>query len=118
MIVTLSLGMGQKGLAAWWCVQLLHPCLGLCSYSRSTIRIGARWGHQNSACAQQFQRTKKLTAATVRFANNVHFQPWAKFMRVGSRLAKSRFEKLLHACIVASHVVNRARDACCPQSLT
>ena len=25
-----------------------------------------------SACAQQFQRTKKLTAATLRFANNVH----------------------------------------------
>ena len=36
----------------------------------------------------------------------------------GGRLAKSRFEKHLHACTVASHVVNRARDACFPQSLT
>ena len=33
-----------------------------------------------------------------------------------SQLAKSRFEKHFHACIVASHVVNRARDAYCPQS--
>ena len=45
-------------------------------------------------------------------------QSWAKFKRVGSRLARSRFEKNLHVCIVVSHVVNRARDACCPQSLT
>ena len=29
-------------------------------------------GHQSSACAQQFQRTKKLTADSLRFANNVH----------------------------------------------
>ena len=39
-------------------------------------------------------------------------------MRASSRLVKSRFEKHLHASIVASHVVNRARDACCSQSLT
>ena len=41
-----------------------------------------------------------------------------KFKKVGSRLAESRFEKHLHACIVASHVVNRARNACCSQSPT
>ena len=29
-------------------------------------------GHQTSACAQQFQRTNKLTADSLRFANNVH----------------------------------------------
>ena len=79
-------------------------------------------GHQSNACAQQFQRTKKLRAATLRFANNVHltesFNHGPNFKRVGSRLAISRFEKHLHACNVASHVVNRARDACCPQSLT
>ena len=80
-------------------------------------------GHQNGACAQQFQRTKKKTHSSDAAIRKQHafdreVQLWAKFMRVGSRLAKSRFEKHLHACTVASHVVNRARDACCPQSLT
>ena len=79
-------------------------------------------GHQNSACAQKFQRTKKTHSSDAAIRKQRAFdrevQPWAKFMRVGSRLAKSRFEKHLHASIVASHVVNRARDACCPQSLT
>ena len=50
--------------------------------------------------------------------NRSNVSTMAKFMRVGSRLAKSRFEKHLHASIVASHVVNRAQDASCPQSLT
>ena len=51
-------------------------------------------------------------------AVNKEIQSWDKFKRVTSLLAKSRFEKHLHASIVASHVVNRGRDACCPQSLT
>ena len=29
-------------------------------------------GHQSCVCAQQFQRTKNHTAATLRFANSVH----------------------------------------------
>ena len=44
--------------------------LGLRSYSRSTVGTSTRW--DTSACARQFQRTKKLTAATLRFGNNVH----------------------------------------------
>ena len=79
-------------------------------------------GHQSSACAQQFWRTKKTRSSDAavrkqRACNRV-VQSWAKFKKAGSRLAKTRFKKHLHACIVASHVVNRARDACCPQSLT
>ena len=51
-------------------------------------------GHQSSACAQQFQRTKKLTADSLRFANNVHLT--GRFnhgSNSSSRLAKSRFGK-------------------------
>ena len=54
---------------------------GVCNFSPTSgfvqlLKINTQnrheMGHQSSACAQQFQRTKKLTAATLRFANNVH----------------------------------------------
>ena len=61
-------------------------------------------GHRNSACAQQFQRTQKTHSSDAAIRKQCAFdtevQPLAKFMRVGSRLAKSRFKKHLHACIV------------------
>ena len=79
-------------------------------------------GHQSSACAQQFQRTKKTHSSDAAICKQRAFDrevfSWAKLEGVGSRLSKSRFEEQLHACIVASHVVNRAREACCPQSQT
>ena len=65
-------------------------------------------GQQNSACAQQFQRTKKTHSSDAASRKQRVFerevQTWAKFMKVGSRLAKSRFEKHLHAYIAASHL--------------
>ena len=54
LLRVLMFGMGQKGLAARWALKFYRH----------------EMGQQNSACAQQFQRTKKLTRATLRFANN------------------------------------------------
>ena len=34
---------GPKGIGCEVGFAILHPCLGLCSYSRSTMRIGTRW---------------------------------------------------------------------------
>ena len=97
---------------------IFYPCLGLSSYSKINSQNRHEMGHQSSGCAQKFQRTKKLTTDSLRFANNVHltqrFNHGLNSRGSPSRLAKSRFEKNLHACIVASHVVCRARDACCP----
>ena len=75
--------------------------------------------HQSSACAQQFSAHKTHSDAIRKQRPfDREAQSWTKFKRVGPRLAKSRFGKHVHACSVASHVVSRARDACCPQSLT
>ena len=98
-----------------------HPCLEVCSCSRSTVRIGTRWDTR-AALAHSSSAHQKTHSSDAAIRKQCEFdrevQSWAKFKRVGSRLAKSRFEKHLHTRIVASHVVNRARDACCPQSLT
>ena len=59
----------------------MNPCLGLCSYSRSTVRIGT------------IRKQRALDREV---------QSWAKFKRVGSRLVESRFEKhLTHALLPA-----------------
>ena len=106
---------GPQGIGCEVVFAILHPMSGFVQLLKVNIQNRHEMEHQNSACAQQFQRTKKLSSdAAIRKqrAFDRKVQPWAKFMRVGSGPAKSRFEKHLHACIVASHVVNRARDAC------
>ena len=58
--------MGQKGLAARWVLQFCTH-VWVCAVIQNRHEIG----HQSSACAEQFQRAKKLTAHSLRFANNV-----------------------------------------------
>ena len=67
------LRMGQKGLAAKWCFHV-YTYVWVCAVTPGQRSDGREMGHQSSACAQHFQRTKKLTATTLRFAHNVHFQ--------------------------------------------
>ena len=79
---------GPTGIGCEVVIAISHPCLGLCSYSRSTI--------QNSACGQQFQCTKKkLTAATLRFAKKKKKRAFDRDVEP----AKCHFEKHLHACM-------------------
>ena len=90
------------------------------------LKINSQNRHENGTPEQRLrtavsahQKTHSRHAAIRRqSAFDREVQSWAKIKRVGSQLAKSRFEKHVHACIVVSHVVNRARDACCSQSLT
>ena len=100
---------------------ILHPCLGLCSYARSTVRKSARWDTRaalaHSSCSAPKNHSSDAAVRKQR-AFNREYQSWPNFRVVGSRLAKSRLKKHLHARSVASHIVNRARDACCPRSLT
>ena len=53
-----SLGMGHKGLAASWSFAILHPCLGLCSCSRSTVRTGTRWDTREALAQIKFIASK------------------------------------------------------------
>ena len=66
-----SLGMGQEGLAARWSLQFTPMC-GFVQLLKINSQNRHEMGHQSSACAQQFQRTRKLTADSLPFANNVH----------------------------------------------
>ena len=76
-------------------------------------------GHQSCVCAQQFQRTKNHTAATLRFANSVHVTRGFNHGPDSRGPAREKsLHKHLHACTAASRVANRARDACSPGSLT
>ena len=97
--------MGHKRIAARLSA-IPHPCLGLCCYSRSTVRIGTRWDTRTALASSNFQRTKKLTATTLRFANNTHkeVQPRAKFMSVGLAGEKSlRSEKAIRTAPPRMH---------------
>ena len=68
---TALLGMGQMAEAEMRRACNFTPHVRVCAVTRRTRSEQAREGHQSSACAQELQRTKKLTAATLRFANNV-----------------------------------------------
>ena len=52
-------------------VRNFTPMSGFVQLLKINNQNGLEMGHQNSACAQQFQRTKKLTT-TRRFATDVH----------------------------------------------
>ena len=80
-------------------------------------------GHQSGACAPQFQRTRKQHD----FAKLV--QSWAKFKRVGLRLANKRFKKTsthplfpamssiaLETCAVHSRCLDLSRCCGCGRS--
>ena len=99
------LGMGHKGLAA---ICYLTPMSGFAQLPKINS-----WDTRAALARSSFSTQKKLTGATLRFANKVHlterFNHGSNSRGSGSRLAKSRFEKLLHECIVASRVVNRSR---------
>ena len=67
-------GMGQKGLAARWCLQI-YTRVWVCAICVQSLKINGqnrRGDDQSSACAQQFKRGKKLTAAALRFKKIVH----------------------------------------------
>ena len=51
---------------------ILHPWSGFVQLVTINNKKKHEKGHQNSFCAQQFQRTNKFRTATLRFANNVH----------------------------------------------
>ena len=96
---------GQKGIGCDVGFCNFTPCLDLCSYSRSTIRIGTRWdtrtalAHSSFSAPKKNSRQRRCDSQTTCIDREV--QPWAKFMRVGSRLAQSRFEKAppcMHCC--------------------
>ena len=89
-----------------------------CIHTKQTERPVLNHGSLGVKCHVSAQRSTEFLNVCTRTKINKNVQTWAKFMRVSSRLAKSRFEKHLDACIVPSHVVNGVRDACCPQSLT
>ena len=77
-------------------LQFYTHVLGLCSYSRSTVRIGARWDTRAALAYSSFsaQKTHSSDAAVrKRRAFNREFQSCAIFKRVGSRMAKSRFSE-------------------------
>ena len=55
-------------------VSNFQPMSGFVQLLKINSQNRHEMGHQSSACAQQFQRTKKLTADSLRFANNVHLR--------------------------------------------
>ena len=115
-----NVGMGQKGMAVK--VAKFTPTYVCRSVTPDQRSEEARDGtaEQRLGTAVPAHQKTHITDAAVREqrAGSKEFNFGPNSRGSAHPAGEEPLQKHLHACTVASHVVNRARDACYPQSLT